>query len=296
MSGREITLKSGDIQNKIYTLRDVQVMLDEDLALLYDVETRRLNEQVKRNITRFPKAFMFQLTGNEYKNLMSQFAISSAGHGGRRKLPYVFTEQGVAMLSAVLKSETAVKVSIEIINAFVSMRRFLVSNARVFERLDTLEFKQLETDEKIEQVLDAIESKSIQPKQGVFFEGQVFDAFQLVSNLVRSAEESIVLIDNYIDDTVLTLFAKRKKNVHLLILTGNVSKQLKLDVKKFNAQYPHVKVRAFNKAHDRFLIIDKATVYHFGASLKDLGRKWFAFSRMDMAALEMLGELEGYDG
>ena len=236
---------------------------------------------------------MFQLTRDEFDALRSQNAILKTGRGQHRKyLPNVFTEQGVAMLSAVLKSKTAVKVSIQIMNAFVSMRHFLAANAKVFERLDSLELKQLVTDNKIEQVLDAIESKKIPPKQGVFFDGQVFDAFQLVSDLVRSAKKSIVLIDNYVDDTVLTLFSKRRKHVRLLILTNRISKQLKLDVGKFNAQYPPAELRAFNKAHDRFLIIDHATVYHFGASLKDLGKKWFAFSKMDKSALGLLGNIE----
>ena len=290
-------MKVEAIQNKIYAARGVQVMLDSDLASLYGVEIHRLNEQVKRNVGRFPLEFMFQLTRDEFDALRSQNAILKTGRGQHRKyLPNVFTEQGVAMLSAVLKSETAVKVSIQIMNAFVTMRRFLTANARVFERLDTLELKQLKTDHKVEAVLKAIEGKKIQPKQGIFFDGQVFDAYKFVADLIRSAEKSILLIDNYVDDSVLTLFSKRKKGVKLSILTKTVTKQLKLDVKKYNAQYPKAEVKAFNKAHDRFLIIDNTTVYHFGASLKDLGKKWFAFSKMDFGAVEMLGKLEGCDG
>ncbi|MBU1681077.1 MAG: ORF6N domain-containing protein [Bacteroidetes bacterium] len=280
------------IQRKIYTIRDNQVMLDSDLANFYGVETRRLNEQVKRNILRFPKEFMFQLTAEEFENLMSQFAISSSEHGGRRKLPYVFTEQGVAMLSGVLRSDTAVKMSIQIISAFVAMRKFLATNAGVFQRLDKLEYKLIETDNKFEQVFDALQSKELEPKQGIFFDGQIFDAHKFVSSLIRKAEKSILLIDNYVDETVIDLFTKKKKNVSVTILTAKPNKSLTLDEKKFNAQYPSVTIKEFNKAHDRFLIIDKKDVYHFGASLKDLGKKWFAFSKLDKSALELLENLK----
>ena len=279
------------IQRKIYTIRDNQVMLDSDLANFYGVETRRLNEQVKRNILRFPKEFMFQLTAEEFENLMSQFAISSSEHGGRRKLPYVFTEQGVAMLSGVLRSDTAVKMSIQIISAFVAMRKFLATNAGVFQRLDKLEYKLIETDNKFEQVFDALQSKELEPKQGIFFDGQIFDAHKFVSSLIRKAEKSILLIDNYVDETVIDLFTKKKKNVTVTILTAKPNKSLTLDEKKFNAQYPSVTIKEFNKAHDRFMIIDDKDVYHLGASLKDLGKKWFAFSKMDKTALELLQKL-----
>ena len=215
-----------DIQNKIYTIRGAQVMLDRDLAILYKVETRVLNQAVKRNNDRFPKDFCFQLTDREYENwksqivmsndenlksqtvtssdenLKSQFATSS--WGGRRTKPYAFTEQGVAMLSAVLRSETAVKTSIQIINAFVNMRRFIFSNAGIFQRLGTLELKQIEADKKVEEILDAIESREIRPKQGIFFDGQIYDAHKFVSDIFRSARESITIIDNYLDDSVLT--------------------------------------------------------------------------------------------
>jgi len=276
------------IENKIIVIRNKQVILDRDIASLYGVETKRLNEQVKRNIDRFPESFCFQLTKTDTENLRSQIATSS--WGGRRTLPYAFTEQGVAMLSAVLKSDTAIKVSVQIINAFVAMRRFLVTNAQVFQRLDTLEIKQIETDKKLNHVLDAIESKDIQPKQGIFFDGQVFDAYVFINDLVRSAKKSIVLIDNYIDESVLVLFSVRNKNVSLDILTKNVSNKLELDVKKHNEQYPPVTVKKFTKAHDRFLIVDGKSVYHFGASLKDLGKKWFAFNKMDISAADILKE------
>ena len=208
-----------NIKNKIYTIRGNQVMLDRDLAVFYDVETRTLNQAVKRNIQRFPYEFCFQLTKEEYHNWISQFVISNFNKMGLRRAPYAFTEQGVAMLSTILKSKVAVKVSVQIMNAFVTMRRFMLSNAQVFQRLDSLEIKQIATDKKIDEVFNAIESKTIQPKQGIFFDGQVFDAYQFVSQIIRSAQKSIILIDNYIDDTTLTQFTKKKSNVKLIIYT-----------------------------------------------------------------------------
>jgi hypothetical protein len=290
MNGNAL-IKSEEIQSKICTIRGLQVMLDNDLAQLYGVETKALNQAVKRNIERFPKEFSFQLTAEEIGALKSQIVTSS--WGGRRKAPYAFTEQGVAMLSAVLHSETAINTSIKIMSAFVAMRHFILSNAQVFQRLDTLELKQLTTDKKIDRVLTAIESKKNQPSQGIFFNGQIFDAYKFVSDLVRSAEKSIVLIDNYIDDTVLTHLTKKKKKVKATVLTKLVSKQLALDLKKFNEQYPEIEIKEFSNSHDRFLIIDNKAVYHFGASLKDLGKKWFAFSKMDIGVGEMLKRLEG---
>ena len=211
-----------DIQNRIFTIRGLQVMVDSDLANLYGVQVKRLNEQVKRNKDRFPKEFMFQLTDEEWTDLRSQIATSS--WGGKRKLPYVFTEQGVAMLSAVLRSETAVKVSIKIMQAFIEMKRFIATNAAIFRRIEKIELKQKEADEKFDEVFKALEDKSITPKQGVFFAGEVYDAYSFVSDLIRSARDSLILIDNYIDDTVLTLFAKRKNGVSFTILTRRISK------------------------------------------------------------------------
>ena len=303
MSGSDL-VKYEEIQNRIYTIRGFQVMLDSDLAEFYGVEVKRLNEQVKRNVERFPESFCFQLNDSDLeilmsqvltsidgKNLKSQFATSS--WGGRRTKPYVFTEQGVAMLAGVLRSDTAVKMSIQIINAFVAMRRFIATNAHIFKRLDTLEIKQIDTDKKIEAVLNAIECKDIQPKQGIFFEGQIFDAYKFVADLIRTAQKSIILIDNYIDDTVLTHLTKRNNDVKVTIFTKTISKQLALDIKKFNKQYPAIEIIEFNNSHDRFIIIDDKTLYHFGASLKDLGKKWFAFSKMDIGVVEMLTRLEG---
>lgn len=316
----EITASIDDsIKTKIYTIRGMQVMLDSDLAELYGVETKNLNRAVNRNSERFPSNFMFQLTEEEYQSLRSQIATSSSsgslrfqigtiddeeslrsqvvtlenGRGKHRKyLPYVFTEQGVAMLSAVLRSQTAVQMSIHIINAFVEMRRFISNNALIFQRLDSLEQKQTKTDEKVEAILSAIEDKSIKPKQGIFYDGQVYDAYIFVSNLIKSADESIVLIDNYIDDTVLTLLSKREAKVQAIIYSKNITKQLELDLQKHNAQYPNIELKKFDSSHDRFLIIDGKEVYHIGASLKDLGKKWFAFSKLDIGVLNIVERLE----
>ncbi len=290
----EYNLKKTDtLQTFIITIRGLQVMLDRDLAILYGVETRVLNQAVKRNRDRFPQEFCFQLTGEEFENWKSQVVISNKEKMGLRKLPYAFTEQGVAMLSAVLKSETAIRTSIQIINAFVVMRRFISSNAQIFQRLSHLEVKQIETDKKFDKVFDAIESKEFHPKQGIFYDGQIFDAYRFVSDLFRTAGKSIIIVDNYIDDTVLTHLTKRAKNVNVTILTKAISGQLALDLKKYNEQYPSVEIKEFKNAHARFIIIDDNTVYHFGASLKDLGKKWFAFSKMDIGAVEMLGKLKG---
>jgi len=286
-------IKSEAIQNKIYTVRGHQIMLDEDLAYLYGVQTKVLNQAVKRNEARFPAEFRFQLTQNEFESLKSQFVTLKNGRGQHRKyLPYAFTEQGVAMLSAVLHSETAVKVSIRIMEAFVALRRFILTNAQIFQRLDTLEIKQIETDKKVDKVLSALDMKKIEPKQGIFFDGQIFDAYKFVAGLVRQADKSIVLLDNYIDETVMDLFSKKKKNVTVTILTSKISESLKQDAKKFNAQYSGLEVKKFSKAHDRFLIIDDRDVYHFGASLKDLGKKWFAFSKMDKQAFTLFENLD----
>jgi hypothetical protein len=278
------------IQSKIYTIRGLQVMIDSELSEFYGVLTKVMNQAVKRNKERFPEEFMFQLTKDEKNELVTNCdRFDKLKHS--TTTPYAFTEQGVAMLSAVLKSDVAVKVSVQIINAFVAMRKFLTTNASVFKRLDNLEIKQIETDKKLDTVLNAIESKEVRVKQGIFFDGQIFDAYEFVAKIIRTAKTSITLIDNYVDDTVLTLFSKRIKNIPVTILTKNISKQLKLDVDKYNQQYPLVELKEYKKAHDRFLIIDNKTVYHFGASLKDLGKKIFAFSKLEIDTMDMLIKL-----
>ena len=291
-SGNQQLPVENKVESLIRVIRGQQVMLDRDLAELYGVETRRLNEQVKRNIERFPEDFMFQLTPNEFDNLKSQIATSS--WGGVRKLPYAFTEQGVAMLSGVLKSSTAVEANIRIMRAFVSMRHFMVNNAAIFQRLETIEFNQLESnkvqakilahqevqDHRIDEIFRRLDEGMYKPKQGIFFDNQIYDAYSFVSELVKSAKQRIILIDNYVDETVLTLLDKRGENVSATIYTQQVSRQFRLDVDRHNSQYPPIEISVFRRSHDRFLCIDD-TVYHVGASIKDLGKKWFAFSKME---------------
>jgi hypothetical protein len=206
---------------------------------------------------------------------------ASDGHGGVRYMPYAFTEQGVSMLSAVLRSDIAVKMSVLIMRAFVGMRRVLMQNGGIIQRLENVELKQIETDKKMDKILDALQSKDAIPKCGVFFDGQVFDAYVLANKIIKSAKQSIVLIDNYIDESVLTVLVKKSKNEKVTLLTKSISKQLELDIAKFNQQYPVIEAKAFAVSHDRFLIIDGKDIYHLGASLKDLGKKWFAFSKME---------------
>jgi len=291
----EIVPDEIQLRNKIHTIRGVQVMLDRDLAVLYGVKAIRLREQVKRNSSRFPEDFMFQLTEKEVDLLVSQNAIPSRRHLGGA-LPYVFTEQGVAGISGVLTSDRAIEVNIAIMRAFVQMRRFLAANAGLLQRLDTLEQRQITqeilTDNRFKELFDALEEKSILPNQGVFFNGQVFDAYVFVNDLLRQARSSIVLIDNYIDDSVLLQLSKRPEGVNTIILTRNISPRLRQDLQKHNRQYPPISIQKFTLSHDRFLILDGEIVYHIGASLKDLGKKWFAFSRMDKSALTVMQKVK----
>ncbi len=277
------------IENRILTIRGLQVMVDRDLAELYQVDTKVLNQAVKRNIERFPESFRFQLSNNEKDELVTNCdRFNALKHSTSN--PYVFTEQGVAMLSAVLKSETAIHTSIRIIEAFVAMRNFLMNNASIFQRMERLEMKQLKTDEKVDAILDKL-GKDKKPKEGIFFQGQIFDAYVFVADLIRKAKDRIVIIDNYIDDSVLLQLSKRKAGVTVDIYDGQISRQLRQDVTAHNAQYPGVTLHSYQKAHDRFMIIDE-DVYHIGASLKDLGKKLFAFSQMDvMTGSEMISKL-----
>ena len=272
------------IESLIHVIRDQQVMLDSDLARLYGVETRVLNQAVKRNIERFPEDFMFQLTEEDSQNLKSQNVISS--WGGSRKLPYAFTENGVAMLSSVLRSKTAIEVNIRIMRAFTAMRSFLMSNAHMFKRLETIEHNYLivnrhlsEHDRKFEEVLSRLDEKDSEPIEGFFFEGQIFDAYSLISDLIRKAIKRIVLIDNYGEDRILKVLTKRKDGVSAIIYTDPRHSQINNDLSRHNAQYPRIEVRHCTNVHDRFLIIDD-TVYFIGGSIKDLGKKIVAFSRM----------------
>jgi hypothetical protein len=282
---KELAISQKQIESRIFSIRNNQVMIDRDLAEMYQVEVKRLNEQVKRNIERFPESFRFQLTEDEKNELVANCdRFETLKHSSNN--PYAFTEQGVAMLSAVLRSETAIKVSIQIMGAFVEMRKILSNHSGLLQRMEGFERKQIETDQKFEQVFKALESKDVIPTQGVFFDGQIFDAYELASKIIRSAKESIMLIDNYIDENALTHLAKKGKGVNALLLTKTISKQLKLDLQKANEQYGGFEAKAFGQSHDRFLIIDGKEVYHLGASLKDLGKKWFAFSKMETQSVD----------
>lgn len=282
------------IETRIFTIRDVQVMLDVHLAELYQVETKVFNQAVKRNLERFPEAFRFQLTKSEWEILRSQFVTSNEDlEKGkyRRYMPYAFTEQGIAMLSAVLRSDVAVQVSIKIMQAFVQMRHTLLNNAGVIQRLENVERKQIEMSGQLEQVFLALEGNKPRT-QGIFFDGETFDAYAFVADLVRKAESSIILIDNYLDDSVLTLFSKRKLGVNVTLYTKTISRQLALDLERYNSQYEPITIKPFSQSHDRFLILDRTELYHIGASLKDLGKKWFAFSKMDLSTSKILEQLE----
>lgn len=283
-----------EIESQIYTIRGQQVMLDSDLARIYQVATKVFNQAVKRNKDRFPEHFCMQLTPNEWESLRSQIVTLNIGRGQHRKyIPVVFTESGIAMLSAVLRSDIAIKVSIEIMNAFVGMRKMIISNASLFSRLDKIELKQLESDQKFEDIFKALESGKLPSEKGIFYNGEIFDAYTFVADIIRSAKNSIILIDNYVDDTVLALLGKRNDNVTATIYSKTISNQLRLDLQRYNRQYPPIEVEIFSDAHDRFLIIDDTELYHIGASIKDLGKKWFAFSRMDIEVGRMLRLLVG---
>lgn len=317
--GMENEISILQIEKKIFVIRGVQVMIDRDIAELYGVETRRLNEQVKRNIERFPEEFMFQLTREEIDFLKSQIVISrepdsvmsqfvtspktnsvmsqiatsrnnmfTGQEGGTRKLPFAFTEQGCAMLSSVLRSETAVQVSIQIMKAFVSMRHFVQSNSQIFAELKSIREHQLDTDihlkesdKRIDQLFTLMDKYNINDTQGIFFQGQIFDAYAKFESFIQSAQKEIILIDNYVDLSVLQRFAKKKKGVNIIIYTDPKTKLTAQDIQTFNAQYPTITLNHTTKMHDRFMIIDNKVLYHIGASLKDLGKKCFAFEILD---------------
>ena len=288
----EIVPQKINIESKILIVRSQQVMVDRDLAELYGVETKVLNQAVKRNMERFPEQFCFQLTREETDILCSKSQIVTLNVRGNlrgtniKKLPYVFTEQGVAMLSAVLHSETAIKVSIEIMNAFVVMRHYLLENSGIISRLATTETKLLEHEKNFEKIFAVLDDPSNAKKEGVFFQGQIFDAYAKFESFIQSAECEIILIDNYVDLTVLERFAKKKNCVKVTIYTCPKTKITSLDIQKFNEQYPTLVLKHTEKIHDRFLIIDNKILYHIGASLKDLGRKCFAFEILDSSWIE----------
>ena len=318
------------IESLIITVRGKQVILDRDLARLYGVETKVLNQAVKRNIERFPEDFLFQLTKEEYEILKSQIVTSSEevlrsqivtiendedflrsqiatiDMRGRhlKYLPYAFTENGIAMLSGVLRSPMAIATNIHIMRAFNAMRHFIGSHAQVFQRLDVMERNQLAlnasqaellthqalTDKKIEEVFKRLDAGDAKPEHGIFFDGQIFDSYSFINDRIREAKKHIILIDNYVDDSVLKMLDKRKKGVTVKLYTNLAFGSLKLDLKKHNAQYAPIDAEQFNRSHDRFLCIDD-TVYLVGASLKDLGKKWFGFSKMGVTTDELLSKM-----
>lgn len=270
-----------EIKNMIYNIRGKQVMLDSDLASLYQVETKVFNQAVKRNIKRFPELFRFQLTEKEFNNLRSQSVTSSSNtHGGRRYMPYVFTEQGIAMLSAVLKSDIAIEMSIKIINSFVEMRNLLMFSQELYSRLDRVELKQLETDKKLEEVFTYI-ARNKEVKQKIFFNGQIYDAFSFLVSIIQKANREIILIDNYIDIYTLNILCKKNSNVKVKIYTAGKGNLTIKDIEKFNEQYTNLTVKTNKDFHDRFLILDSNEVYHIGASVKDAGKKSFGVTKIE---------------
>jgi len=297
-------ISNEEIKNLIYTIRGKQVMLDSDVAMLYHYETKKVNQAVKRNIDRFPERFCFQLTEEEFSNLRSQIVTlnqntvhegnensslrlqianlnENTGRGKHRKyLPYVFTEQGIAMLSGLLKNDIAIQVSINIMDAFVEMRKFLMLNGQVFERLTNVEYKLLEHDKKFDKVFNQLlQEENI--KQRVFFEGQIYDAYSIIIDIIKKANKKMLIIDNYIDDSVLKMLTKKKNNVEVVILTSDKSNIQNIDIQKFNKEYPVLKVAKTNKFHDRFIVIDNKQTYHLGASIKDLGKKCFGINKIE---------------
>ena len=291
------------IRNLIYVIRGQQVMMDSDLAELYQVETKALNRAVKRNISRFPDDFCFQLSEAEFENLRCQFGTSSLendNYGGRRYLPYVFTEQGISMLSAVLRSEVAVNVSVRIMRTFVEMRRFMTNNSLVLNKINELEVKQLiyqkDADEKFDKIFTYI-SEHEEVSQKIFFEGQIYDAFSLLTELIAKAKKEIVLIDNYVDVGTLNILAKKQENVKVQIYAVKRTKLSPTDINNFNQQYPALSVDYTEEFHDRFLIIDGSLAYHVGASLKDAGKKCFAINRIEDRAniIDILNRIKRTD-
>lgn len=291
----ELTIE--DINSKIYTIRDVQVMLDKDLAELYGVETKHINQAVRNNIDKFPEDFYFELNEKEENSLRSKFLTLENSRGKHSKYnTKVFREQGIYMLATILRSKIASNVTISIIRTFAQMRKFLSQNASIFQRIDNLEIlrqkDKLEIDIQFNKIFDALEQKKLKTTQGIFYNGQIFDAYIFITDLLRDANKKIILIDNYVDDTTLTIFTKVPK-IKVTIYTNTISKQLKLDLEKYNAQYNNVIIKTFKNSHDRFIIIDDKKIYHIGASLKDLGKKWFAFSNMDISLFdEIISKLE----
>ena len=289
-----VEYQAENIKNLIYTIRGKQVMLDSDVARLYQYETKNINKAMKRNIERFPEDFCFQLTKKEIENLRFQFGTSSLekeNYGGRRYLPYAYTEQGISMLAGVLKNDIAIQVSISIIRAFIEMRKFIANNSNMLNRLTTVEYKLLEHDKKFDEVFNELQkNQGNEFTQKIFFDGQIYDAYSLIIEIIKSAKSKILIIDNYIDDSILEMLTKKKEDVKVVILTSNRTNISKLDIQKFNKEYPTLEVAKTDKFHDRFIVIDDKELYHVGASLKDLGKKCFAISKIeDTDYIERIG-------
>ena len=275
-------ISNEEIKKLIYTIRGKQVMLDSDVARLFKYATKDLNRNVKNNIERFPEYYCFQLTNEEYKSLRCKnFTLNENGRGQHRKyLPYVFTEYGITMLAGLLKSEVAVNVSIKIVNTFIEMRKFISANRQLFERLTNVEYKLLEHDKKFDEIFNQLQHEE-NIKQKIFFEGQIYDAYSIIIDIIRKANKKILIIDNYINDSILKMLTKKKNNVEVIILTSNKSNIQNIDVQKFNKEYPVLKISKTNKFHDRFIVIDNKEMYHLGASIKDLGKKCFGINRIE---------------
>ena len=290
-----VDIETNDIKSFIHVIRGQQVMIDSDLAVLYGYEVRALNQQVKRNISRFPEDFMFQLTKEEVENLKSQFVTSS--WGGSRKPPYAFTEQGIYMLATVLKGDVAEKQSIYIMRAFREMRHFIANNALLFEKVSKIELKQLEyqktTDERFDKVFQYIDDHA-ESEQKIFFDGQIYDAFSLITSIIRKAQKEIILIDGYVDVDTLNILAKKNTGVDVKIYTYASAQLTKKDISNFNTQYPTLTVKKTQVFHDRFIILDGKTAYHIGSSIKDAGLKCFGITLLEDKGLvkELLGRLK----
>ena len=286
---QDLIINENSIKDKIYTIRNMQVMLDRDLAELYCVETKRINEAVKNNQDKFMDDFYFELNDLEFEYLRSK--ISTTSFIKTRTNPKVFTEQGIYMLATILKSKVASQVTINLIKTFANMRKLISQNIALFERFERIENRLTIHDKNFNILFKALEDKNNIPVQNIFFDGQIYDAYSFVNDLIKLAKSEIVLIDNYIDETVFTLFSKYP-NIKIKIYTANITKQLKLDFEKYSKQYQNIELQEFKNSHDRFLIIDKKEVYHLGASLKDLGKKWFAFSKFELKSFDILERLK----
>ncbi len=277
-----------NIEDCIYNIRGQQVMLDSDIAEFFDVETKRINEQMKRNKARFPEDFCFQLNSKEFKTLKSQKATSNVGRGGKQKLPFVYTEHGIIALAGVLKSESADKMSVEIARKFIQMRKFILENGDVLLALAKLQNRQLEfeneTNHKFEQVFKLIEKLDL-PKTALFYNGEWFDAFDFIVGIIRKAKKSIILVDPYCDNKALSFLKYKSEGVEVLICNTSKSKLENEELSRFESQYGVIKVRTLSNLHDRFLIIDEEECYDLGASLNYAGKKLFMINKIDTTAV-----------